>query len=167
MVKHCCEDSINALRDSPGSLEHSMDYVHHVCTVSETYHVSKLATHKPSSPCDAVPNPSRHSAKLKPCRQPASHGWWPVESSDDKSVHQISFETAQRSPRHKSDLGLLKGTPQPQVQYTNCSWWCAESEEDEHTSCVSSKSTLKSSQHEVHGDNPKKPSQGGKSAISL
>jgi hypothetical protein len=39
--------------------------------------------------------------------------------------------------------------PWPQVQYTNCS--C--------TSRVSSRSTLKSSRREVHGDDPKKPSQ--------
>jgi hypothetical protein len=145
VVKPHRKDSIDALRDSPRSLEHPMDYVHHVCTVSETYQVSNPATHGLSSPCDAMPKPYRHSVKPKPQRQPASHGWWPAESSNDESIHRMSFETAPRSPRHKSDLGLLKGMPQPQVQYTNCSWCHAESEEDECTSRASSKSMSTSS----------------------
>jgi hypothetical protein len=86
------------------------------------------------------------------------HGWWPAESSDNESVHRMSFKTMQRGPRHKSDLGLSKGMPRPQMQYTNCNWWHAESEEDERTSRASSKSTSTSSRHKVHRDNPKKPS---------
>jgi hypothetical protein len=144
-VKHHRNNSIDALRDSPRSLERSTDYVHHVYTVPETYKVSNFTTHNLSLPCDTTPKPYRSSVKFKPRRQPASHGWWPTESSDDKSVHWMSFKTTQRSPRHKSDLGLSKGMPRPQVQYTNCSWWHAESKEGERTSRASSRSTSKSS----------------------
>jgi hypothetical protein len=159
VVKPHHDDSINALRDSPRSLEHSTDYVHHVYTVPETYKVSNFAMHNLLLPCNAMPKPYRHSVKFKPQRQPASHGWWPAESSDNESAHQMSFKNVQRGPRHKSDLGLSKGMPQPQVQYTNCSWWRAESEEDERTSCASSKSMSTSSRCKIHRDNPKKPSR--------
>jgi hypothetical protein len=71
----------------------------------------------------------------------------------------MSFKTTQRGPRHKSDLGLSKGMPRPQMQYTNCNWWHAESEEGECTSRASSRPMSKSSQHEVHGDDPKRPSR--------
>jgi hypothetical protein len=159
MVKHHHNDSIDALRDSPRSLEHSTDYVHHVYTVPETYKVSNFTTHNLSLPCDTMLKPYRSSVKFKPRRQPASHGWWPVESSDNESIRRMSFKTVQRGPRHKSDLGLSKGMPRPQMQYTNSNWWHAESEEGECTSHASSRPTSKSSQHEVHGDDPKRPSR--------
>jgi hypothetical protein len=87
VVKPHRDDSIDPLRDSPRSLGRSTDYVHHVYTVPETYKVSNFAMHKLSLPCDITPKPYRSSVKLKSRRQPASHGWWPAESSDDKPVH--------------------------------------------------------------------------------
>jgi hypothetical protein len=142
-----------------------MDYIHPVYTVPETYKVSNLATHEPSSPCNAMPKPSRLSVKPKPRRQPANHGWWPGESSDDESVYRMSFETMPRSPQHKSDLGLSKGTPRLQRQYTSNCWWPAESEDDEHTPCVSSKSMQRSPQHKNTLEDP--PQFSGYSTSSI
>jgi hypothetical protein len=64
-VKPHHDDSIDALRDSPRSLERSTDYVHHVYTVPETYKVSNFAMHNLSLPCDITPKPYQSSVKLK------------------------------------------------------------------------------------------------------
>jgi hypothetical protein len=76
-----------------------------------------------------------------------------------QDYNTLCFENTLRSPQHKSDLGLSKGMPQLQKQYTSSCWWPAESKDDERTPHASSKSTLRPSQCKVHKDYPKKPSQ--------